>query len=59
VSSFKPDFIAAVVSSSIEALELSDRETGYLRIAWLYKPFAGGRVVIRTRIIVELQNRLK
>jgi hypothetical protein len=48
--------IAAVVSSSIEALELSDRETGYLRTAWLYKPFAGGRVVIRTRIIVTRQS---
>ena len=35
---------------------MSDRETGYLRTAWLYKPFANGRVIVRTRIIVTRQS---
>ncbi len=45
--------LAAIIPTYIEALETTDRSTGYIRTAWQYKPYADGRVIIRTRIIVS------
>ena len=48
--------IAAIITEKIDALDITDRQTGYIRTAWQYKPYADGRVIVRTRIIVNRQS---
>ena len=45
--------VSSIVLSHFDILENSDRETGYLRTAWLIKAFADGAVIVRTRVIVK------
>jgi len=45
--------LSSIVLSHFDILENSDRETGYLRTAWVIKNYGSGAVVIRSRIIVK------
>lgn len=45
--------VSSIILGSFDILENSDSETGYLRTAWQMKPYAGGRVLIRTRVILK------
>lgn len=47
--------VSSIITSYFDELEQIDRETGYLRTAWVYKTYPN--VTIRTRVIVKLSNR--
>jgi hypothetical protein len=44
--------ISQVVLGSFDVLEITDKDTGYMRTAWKTTPY--GRALIRTRVIVKL-----
>lgn len=47
--------IALIIQSYFDELEQIDRETGYIRTAWVYKKFPNR--TIRTRVILKLKSR--
>ncbi len=47
--------VAQIVQTYYDELEQIDRETGYLRTAWVYKSYPNRTV--RTRVIVKINNR--
>jgi hypothetical protein len=47
--------LSQIVLSYFDVLEITDRETGYLRTAWVFRTFESGSPV-RTRLIVKLGN---
>ena len=47
--------VAQIVQTYYDELEQIDRETGYLRTAWVYKRYANRTV--RTRVILKINNR--
>jgi len=46
--------IAQIVTGYFDVIEISDRETGYMRTAWYLKTFATS--TIRTRVLIKLAN---
>ena len=46
--------MAQIITGYFDVIEVSDRETGYMRTAWYIKSFASA--TIRTRVIVKLAN---
>jgi len=46
--------LSQIVTNYIDVIEVTDRETGYLRTAWEIDPFS--RNTIRTRIIIKLAS---
>lgn len=47
--------VAQIIQTYFDELEQIDRETGYLRTAWVYKRYPNRTV--RTRVIVKINNR--
>lgn len=47
--------VAQIIQTYFDELEQIDRETGYLRTAWVYKSYANRTV--RTRVILKINNR--
>jgi len=46
--------LTQIITSYVDAIEITDKETGYLRTAWVVKTFK--QATIRTRLIVKLGN---
>lgn len=46
--------ISQIITSYFDIIEITDRETGYLRTAWSVKSFA--QSTVRTRVILKLSN---
>ena len=47
--------VAQIIQTYFDELEQIDKETGYMRTAWVYKRYANRTV--RTRVIVKINNR--
>ena len=47
--------VAQIIQTYFDELEQIDRETGYMRTAWVYKRYANRTV--RTRVILKINNR--
>ncbi len=45
--------LSSVVTSYFDVLEISDKSTAYMKTAWVSQAFNGGKVLVRTRVIVK------
>ncbi len=46
--------LGAIITSTFDVIEVTDKGTGYMRTAWVVKKF--GPVTIRTRLVIKIGN---